>query len=151
MKKITHTSKKRQPKIKTEMSGKGLTVNAGLLPVLNFMYRLCFRKAVEVAVHKKRGANARYQFVDAVQMAVIGAISGATCLPCWPTGSAYTGNGIVEFMQECMAHIRTAEFWANAARFQCAVLAYNIMRWMALFTGGGNKAVGDEDHAAVSY
>lgn len=80
MKKITHSGKKRQPKIKTEMSGKGLTVNAGLLPVLNFMDRLYFRKAVEVAVHKKRGANARYQFVDAVQMAVIGVISGATAM-----------------------------------------------------------------------
>jgi len=26
-----------QPKIKTEMSGKGLTVHAGFLPVLNFI------------------------------------------------------------------------------------------------------------------
>lgn len=33
MKNITKTYNKRQPKITTEMNGKGLTVNAGLLNV----------------------------------------------------------------------------------------------------------------------
>ena len=33
-------------------------------------------------------------------------------------------------------HLRTGEFWANAALFQCAVLAYNLLKWMALLTGG---------------
>lgn len=80
MKKITHTEDKRQPKINTVMNGKGLTVNAGLLPVLNFMDRLHFRKDVKAAVPKERGANARYEFVDAVQMLVIGVISGASAM-----------------------------------------------------------------------
>lgn len=80
MKKITCRAKKKQPKIKTMMTGKGLTVHGGLLPVLNFMERLYFYKAVETAVHIKRGANARYQFADAVQMIVIGVITGATAM-----------------------------------------------------------------------
>ncbi len=33
-----------------------------------------------------------------------------------------------------LGHIRTSEFLANAAFFQCAVLAYNVLRWMALCT-----------------
>ncbi len=33
-----------------------------------------------------------------------------------------------------MGHIRTSEFLANAALFQCAVLAYNVVRWMALLS-----------------
>jgi hypothetical protein len=33
-------------------------------------------------------------------------------------------------------HVRTSEFLANAALFQCAVLAYNLLKWMALLTGG---------------
>lgn len=80
MKNITKKDSKRQPKITTEMNGKGLTVNAGLLPVLNFMGKLMFRERVQNAVHKKRGANAKYQFVDAVQMIVIGLIAGATSM-----------------------------------------------------------------------
>jgi len=32
--------------------------------------------------------------------------------------------------------IRTSEFLAKAALFQCAVLAYNLLKWMALLTGG---------------
>ncbi len=34
-----------------------------------------------------------------------------------------------------MGHIKTGEFLANAALFQCGVLAYNTVRWMALMSG----------------
>ncbi|VFN05756.1 MAG: Transposase DDE domain group 1 [Candidatus Kentron sp. G] len=33
-----------------------------------------------------------------------------------------------------ICHIRTGEFLANSALFQCAILAYNVMRWMALMS-----------------
>lgn len=62
------------------MNVKGLTVHAGLLPVLTFMEKLLFRQRIQEAVRKERGANARYQFVDAVQMVVIGLIAGATSM-----------------------------------------------------------------------
>lgn len=34
-----------------------------------------------------------------------------------------------------MAHIKTKKFLASAALFQCAILAYNTVRWMALVSG----------------
>lgn len=37
--------------------------------------------------------------------------------------------------QMALAHIKTEDFWANSALFQCAILAYNTMRWMALCSG----------------
>lgn len=80
MKTIAQKETRKQPKIKTEMTGKGLTVHAGLLPVVTFMGKLLFRKKIEEAVRRERGANARYQFVDAVEMVVIGLIAGATSM-----------------------------------------------------------------------
>lgn len=80
MKNISHKEERKQPKIKTEMNGKGLTVHAGLLPVLTFMGKLLFRQRVQEAICKERGANAQYQMVDAVQMVVVGLIAGATAM-----------------------------------------------------------------------
>ena len=37
--------------------------------------------------------------------------------------------------QSALAHIKTADFWANSALFQTAILAYNTLRWMALCSG----------------
>ena len=80
MRNIAQNETLRQLKIKTEMNGKGLTVHAGLLPALTFMGKLLFRKRIQEAVRKERGANAQYQFVDAVQMVVIGLIAGTTSM-----------------------------------------------------------------------
>lgn len=77
MKNIPQKEGRNQPKIKTEMNGKGLTV---LLPVLTFMGKLLFRERIHDAVDKECGANAEYQFADIVQMVVIGLIAGATHL-----------------------------------------------------------------------
>lgn len=55
MKTIAQNGERRQPKIKTEMSGKGLTVHAALLPVLAFMGKLLFRQRVQEAIRKERG------------------------------------------------------------------------------------------------
>jgi len=37
--------------------------------------------------------------------------------------------------QSALAHIKTADFWANNALFQAAILTYNTLRWMALCSG----------------
>ncbi|MDQ7059264.1 MAG: hypothetical protein Q9N62_13005 [Ghiorsea sp.] len=37
-----------------------------------------------------------------------------------------------------MAHIKTKDFLASSALFQCAVLAYNTVRWMALVVATNN-------------
>jgi len=34
-----------------------------------------------------------------------------------------------------LAHLKTDSFLANAALFQCAILAYNTLRWMAMSSG----------------
>ena len=46
-------------------------------------------------------------------------------------------------------HVRTSEFLANAALFQCAVLGYNLLKWMAILVGGGDPTVANKDDAAV--
>ena len=37
--------------------------------------------------------------------------------------------------QMALSHIKTDSFIANAALFQCAILAYNTVKWMALLSG----------------
>jgi hypothetical protein len=37
--------------------------------------------------------------------------------------------------QMALAHIKTDDFWANSALFQCTILAYNTTRWMAMCSG----------------
>ena len=37
--------------------------------------------------------------------------------------------------QTALAQIKTDDFLANSALFQCAILAYNMLRWMALCSG----------------
>ena len=46
MKNIAQKATRKQPKINTEMNGKGLTVHAGLLPVLTFMGKLLLRERI---------------------------------------------------------------------------------------------------------
>ena len=59
----------------------------------------------------------------------------------WETHQTYgkraTCEGWIEEAKNQMglAALRTDEFQANAALFQCAVLAYNLVRWMALLSG----------------
>ena len=83
MKNIPQREQKKQPKVKTvktEMTGKGLTIHAGLLPVMNFMNKLGFWNKVKNEVRAERAPNARYQFSDAVEMIVTGLMTGATAM-----------------------------------------------------------------------
>ena len=45
-----------------------------------------------------------------------------------------------------ICHIRTGEFLDNCALFQCAVLAYNVMRWMALM---GAKVIARKEYTGL--
>ena len=55
MKNIAQKKARKQPKIKTEMNGKELTIHAGLLPVLFFMWKSLLRERILEAVRKARG------------------------------------------------------------------------------------------------
>ena len=80
MKKISHRKAKKPPKVKVAMTGKGLTIYGGLLPVFNFMKMLGLRKSISREINVERGANAKYQIADAIQMIVVGLIAGATAM-----------------------------------------------------------------------
>jgi hypothetical protein len=55
----------------------------------------------------------------------------------WPAHRTYGQRATSEtWIEEAknqmgLAHLKTDHFLANAALFQCAVLAYNTLRWMA--------------------
>jgi hypothetical protein len=34
-----------------------------------------------------------------------------------------------------LAHLKMDDFWGSSALFQCTVMAYNTIRWMALCSG----------------
>ncbi len=59
----------------------------------------------------------------------------------WETHQTYGKRATCEaWIEEAknqmgLAALRTDEFQANAALFQCAILAYNLVRWMALLSG----------------
>ncbi len=49
--------------------------------------------------------------------------------------------------QMALAHIKTNDFWANSALFQCAIMAYNTVRYMALLSG--NSILGSWEPATI--
>ena len=50
--------------------------------------------------------------------------------------------------QTALAQIKTDDFWANSALFQCAILAYNML--MALCSGNAIAPLGTGHHAHLS-
>lgn len=61
-------------------TAKGLTSQAGLLPVVKFLHRAGMHKLINGTIDHKRGDNALYDSVDAVFLTVIAIIGGARCL-----------------------------------------------------------------------
>ena len=81
MQTISQNASAKKPEIKVEATAKGMTVNAGLIPVLRFMDALLLDKMISDLVSTpERPANAEYSFSDAVQMTVCAQIAGATAL-----------------------------------------------------------------------
>ncbi|MCH8844327.1 MAG: hypothetical protein IID61_15310 [SAR324 cluster bacterium] len=81
MKKNT-TSKARlsSRKVRIKNLAKGLTSQAGLIPVVKFLDRLGFCGLVDENVPHKRGENAVYTFSDVVLLTTVGMIGGAGSL-----------------------------------------------------------------------
>ena len=81
MQTISQKTSAKKPEIKVEATAKGMTVNAGLIPVLRFMDALLLDKMISDMVSTpERAANAKYSFSDVVQMTVCAQIAGATAL-----------------------------------------------------------------------
>jgi len=62
-------------------------------------------------------------------------------LTCWETHKSYGKRATCETWieeaknQMALAHIKMDDFWGSSALFQCSILAYNTVRWMALCSG----------------
>ena len=68
MQTISQKTSLKKPEIKVEATAKGMTVNAGLIPVLRFMDALQLDRMISDMVSTpERAANAEYCFSDAVQ------------------------------------------------------------------------------------
>lgn len=67
-------------KVRIKNLAKGLTSQAGLIPVVQFLDRLGFCGLVDEDVGHKRGENAVYTLTDAVFLTTVGMVGGATSL-----------------------------------------------------------------------
>ncbi len=62
-------------------------------------------------------------------------------LTCWQTHKSYGKRATCETWieeaknQTALGHIKMDNFWGSSALFQCAILAYNTIRWMAICSG----------------
>lgn len=62
-------------------------------------------------------------------------------LTCWQTHKAYGKRATCETWieesknQMALGQIKMDDFWGSSAIFQCSILAYNTLRWMALCSG----------------
>ena len=81
MKKITRKKAVTKGKIRSELTGKNLTANAGLLPVLRFMDKLLVGEMLGKQVTtRSRGANAEVSFSGAIERIIVSQIAGATAM-----------------------------------------------------------------------
>ena len=62
-------------------------------------------------------------------------------LTCWQTHKSYGARATCETWieesknQMALGQIKMDDFWGSSAIFQCSILAYNTVRWMALCSG----------------
>lgn len=67
-------------KVRIENSAKGLTSQAGLIPVVKFLDQLNLRGLIEENITAKRGDNAVYDIVDIVFLTIVGIVGGSRSL-----------------------------------------------------------------------
>ena len=81
MQTIAQKSSAKKPEIRIKATAKGMTVNAGLVPVIRFMSALDLERMIADTVSTpERAANAEYSFSDVVQMTVCAQIAGARAM-----------------------------------------------------------------------
>jgi hypothetical protein len=92
------------PKIRYETSGRNLTSQAGLIPVIKFLDTLGFGGLFDRHVHHERQPNAYYQLVDGAFLVLIGLMGGARsirqCVALWSDGVLQRVAGWVRIPDE---------------------------------------------------
>jgi hypothetical protein len=83
-------ARKNSPKIRFESTGRNLTSQAGLIPVIKFLDKLGFTGLFNRHVNHQRAKNAQYRLVDGVFLIMTGLIGGAfsigKCVALWSDG-----------------------------------------------------------------
>lgn len=74
------SSRKPARKITYSSTAKGLTSQAGVIPVIHFLQRLGLEEVCDKQIDFGRGANARYSLSQCISLTVIGLIAGANSL-----------------------------------------------------------------------
>ena len=141
------------PKIRYEATGRNLTSQAGLVPVIKFLDALGFSGLFARHVHHERRANARYQLVDAVFLVLIGLMGGARsisqCVVLWSDGvlqrvagwrwipdESTLGRVFKEVKErhvselETLVHAVRKRVWARALRAGCSRIAIQCQKWV---------------------
>jgi hypothetical protein len=72
--------RKQVGKVNLSATAKGLTSQAGLIPVVKYLGRMDFENIVSQAVPHRRGNNADYQLADVMLLALVGMIGGASSI-----------------------------------------------------------------------
>lgn len=73
-------ARKPAPKVHFQSGAKGVTSQAGVVPVVQFLQQLGFDQLCDKHLDFERAANARYSLTDCLFMTVIGLVAGANSL-----------------------------------------------------------------------
>ncbi len=98
------------------------------------------RRFVAVRVERKERESAQLKLLDMKSYDYFCYVVSEDYSP-WETHKKYGERATSETWieeaknQMALSHIKTDSFIANAALFQCAVLAYNTVKWMGLLSG----------------
>ncbi len=83
-------ARNKSPKVRFESTGRNLTSQAGLIPVVKFLDKLGFTRLFNCHVGHQRAKNAQYSLAEGVILIMTGLIGGAfsigKCVSLWSDG-----------------------------------------------------------------
>jgi hypothetical protein len=147
------TARQASGKIRYESTGRNLTSQAGLIPVIKFLDALGFSGLFGSQVHHQRADNAQYQLVDAVFLVLVGLMGGARsisqCVVLWSDGVLQRVAGWLRIPDEStlgrlfkevterhiseletLVHAVRNRVWARALRAGRSRIALQCQKWV---------------------
>jgi hypothetical protein len=160
-------------KVQFKSTGRNMTSQAGLIPVIKFLDRLGFTGLFHRHVHHQRADNAQYPLCDMVFLMVVGLIGGARSISqavsLWSDGVLARVAGWVQIPDETTVgrvfkevkerHIAQLETGVHAVRktvWQCALragrsrIALQCQKWVDV-DSTVKTVYGDPEGAAKGY
>ena len=159
--------------VQFQSTGRNMTSQAGLIPVVKFLDRVGFTGLFQRHVHHQRADNAHYQLCDMVFLMVVGLIGGARSISqavsLWSDGVLARVAGWVRLPEETTVgrvfteakerHIAQWETLVHAVRktvWQCALragrsrIALQCQKWVDV-DSTVKTAYGDQEGTAKGY